>query len=399
MSEFRADVTVVGAGIAGLWEAKELIDQGLVVDVLEKDPELANGPTTKNEGWAHAGTYHSVAVYDEEDARRVTERTVYGYEAILGFAPESVEQDASVAIFAEEELIHTALRRWHDFDIAHQQMPKDRLADEGLDVSRIAAAFGVRDKSINPRVVVAKLADYILDNGGRIFTGANVVPIDGAAADVTIGGERHRFRADAFLVSAGVGTKQVFEDLMGTPFPMRYFKSHLAVVPRLTRDNIFYMDPLEAGLMSHGGATVVGINREAVEVAVPDFEVLPDKANLVHTALLRMMPEAGRMALATAVDVDCVKADIADDVFKRQSSDTTWVLQDLNIKVFEPVPGWVCAIPGKMTEAPALSRAAVGHVMGRQFRGVTDPSHASHVQARPSVTLRPLDRWIANAGK
>ncbi|HJQ08205.1 MAG TPA: FAD-dependent oxidoreductase [Candidatus Saccharimonadales bacterium] len=394
MSEFRADVTVVGGGIAGLWSAKELIDQGLTVDVVERTESLANGPTTRNEGWLHAGTYHSVAVYDEEGARQVTERTVYGHDAILGFVPESVEHSPSFAIFAEEDLVQIALRKWDQFNIPHQEVSKGKFAADGLDTDRIKGAFAVRDRSVNSRVIVGRLADYILDNGGRIFTGAALTPTGGTTADVEIDGERHKFSSDAFLVTAGVGTKKVFEEITDTPFPMRYFKSHLSVVPRISQDNIFYMDPLEAGLMSHGGATIVGINREAVEVETPEYGVLFDKVRLVHDALHRMMPEVGRSALANALDVACVKADVADDVSRRRSVDTTQVLQDLNIKVFEPVEGWVCAIPGKMTEAPALARVAANRIMSREFSDSEHDGGTNHGHARPQVTLRPADRWL-----
>jgi hypothetical protein len=108
-----------------------------------------------------------------------------------------------------------------------------------------------------------------------------------------------------------------------------------------------------------------------------------------------MMPEVGRSALVNALDVACVKADVADDVFKQQTTDATQVLQDLNIKVFEPVEGWVCAIPGKMTEAPALARAAANRIMSRELGNSEHDGGTNHGHARPQVTLRPADRWMA----
>jgi glycerol-3-phosphate dehydrogenase len=397
MSEFRPDVTVVGGGVAGLWSAKEMIDRGLSVDVVEKTDYLANGATTRNEGWLHAGTYHAAAVYDETDARTVTERTVYGHDKILDFAPESVEHHQSYALFADAELAQSALARWIKFGIPYHEIPKSLLEDERVDLSRIEAAFAVRDKSVNSRVIVNKLANHITTNGGRIFTGADFIPTSETTADMIIGEERHTFTSDAFLVSAGTGTKKVFEALTGNPFPMRYFKSHLLVTPRLSRDNIFYMDPLEAGLMSHGDATIVGINREAVEVDIPDYEVLPEKAEMVRAALLRLVPHLGEAALSKAfLDIACIKADVADTSFMQRSTDPTMVLQDLNIKVFEPSEGWICAIPGKMTEAPALARAAADRVMSREFsrNGRLDKSEVAQ-RDQPKVNLRPADRWLA----
>jgi hypothetical protein len=68
------------------------------------------------------------------------------------------------------------------------------------------------------------------------------------------------------------------------------------------------------------------------------------------------------------------------------------VLQDLNIKVFELAEGWVCAIPGKMTEAPALARAAADRVMSREFD--ENARSDEFTQAQPQVNLRPADHWI-----
>ncbi len=76
MSEFVSDITVVGGGIAGLWTAKELLERGYSVSLVEKSNALAAGATTRNEGWLHAGTYHSVAIDDERDAEQVTARTI-----------------------------------------------------------------------------------------------------------------------------------------------------------------------------------------------------------------------------------------------------------------------------------------------------------------------------------
>lgn len=50
MSEICPDVTIVGAGIAGLWTAKEMLDVGYSVAVVEKNDHLASGATIKNEG-------------------------------------------------------------------------------------------------------------------------------------------------------------------------------------------------------------------------------------------------------------------------------------------------------------------------------------------------------------
>lgn len=398
MGELRTDITVVGGGVAGLWSAKELIDQGFTVDLIERADCLATGATTRNEGWLHAGTYHSVAVYDEIDAENVTERTIYGHDAIVNFAPESVEHGPTFAFIAEDELAHSALQRWDKFGILYRERPVRQFEAEGFDVGKIRAAFEVKDKSVNSRVICDKLARYITDNGGRIFTGADFRPTGDSTADLEIDGKVHKIVSGLFVVAAGTGTKKVFEDLTGNMFPMRYFKSHLLVTPRLTEDNYFYIDPLEAGIMSHGGASIVGINREAVELPTPDYEVIPATERAVYDSMVRMLPRSARYALGSSevMGVACVKADVSDG-FKQENTDPTIVLQDLNIKVFEPTPNYVCAIPGKMTEAPALAQAVVGYVVGKGLVATGNVAERG-LRLAPEplpVNLRPADRWMA----
>lgn len=111
-----------------------------------------------------------------------------------------------------------------------------------------------------------------------------------------------------------------------------------------------------------------------------------------------MLPRVRQFALdgAEVQGVACIKADVADE-FSRTGTDPNTVLQDLNIKVFEPTDKYICAIPGKMTEAPALARAAVDHVEGRGVRRGTSASTVGVViseEAVPPVKNRLADEWI-----
>lgn len=399
MSELSSDITVVGGGVAGLWTAKELLERGHSVNVVEKSENLASGATTRNEGWLHAGTYHAVAIYDELDAERVTSRTVYGHDAIVDFVPESIEHSTTYAFINTDELAETALRRWGRFNIQNREMPVRRFEDEGFDIKRIGAAFEVKDKSVNSRVICSKLAQFVLENGGRIFTEAEFLPTGETTADMMIGDERHSLRSDAFVIAAGTGTKRIFEGMTGERFPMRYFKSHLLITPRITEDNYFYMDPLEAGIMSHGDASIIGVNREAMEVRDPNYDVIPVAEQVVYGALGNMLPRARQFALGSAaiLSVACAKADVSEG-FTQANADPTVVLQDLNIKVFEPASNYICAIPGKMTEAPALARAAADYIEGRgsglKPQGESIRSTVIGGGSVPPVKSRPADDWV-----
>src|SRR6185369_3567419 len=79
-------VGIIGAGIGGLWTAKELVDQGHDVTVVEQSATIADGQTTRNEGWLHYGTYHAAATEAPGEAARVAANTQYGHRRILEFA-------------------------------------------------------------------------------------------------------------------------------------------------------------------------------------------------------------------------------------------------------------------------------------------------------------------------
>jgi glycine/D-amino acid oxidase-like deaminating enzyme len=397
MTEHNADVTIIGGGIAGLWSAKELVDQGFSVSLVEASEQLATGATTRNEGWLHAGAYHSMGIKDYEDANNVVERTLYGHRAITDFAPDSVEHGTSYAFIKNPTLIDETVSRWQEFGVRHRVAKARSFEDDGFNVGRISAAFEVEDKSVNSRVICRKLAAYILERGVRIYTGAEFVPLDEGSADIITGDEINRLHSERFLITAGVSIKDVVERVTGQPFPMRYFKSHLLVTPRLTRDNGFYVDWNEAGVMGHGNATIVGYNRDSVEIAAPDYEVMPHKKQLVYDALVKLLPKAADHTIESTkiMGIACVKPDVFD-TSRVADPDSR---QNLNINVFDIGRGYTCAIPGKMTEAPALGRSVVKHLLNDGL--IRHPSPEAQVVSIDErhihkISLRPADRWMAD---
>lgn len=400
MSELKSDVTIVGGGIAGLWSAKELVDQGYSVNIIESSPHLATGATTRNEGWLHAGTYHSVGIENYDDAKNVVERTQYGHRAIADFAPESIEHEVSYAFVHEPEATEEAVRRWQDFGVVHQELSALAFKEYGFDTDRINAAFKVEDKSVNSRIICDKLARYVASRGVKILTDTVFHPLEEGLAEISRGDTEMKVRSDQFLITAGVGIKNVVEELTGVPFPMRYFKSHLLVTPRLTEDNYFYVDWNEAGVMTHGDSTIVGYNRDSIEIPLPDYDVIPDKNKLVYDALVRLLPgvkDKYPIQSKLVMGVACVKPDVVRPDSKLDAN----ARQDLNINVFEVASGYACAIPGKMTEAPALGRAVMNFITN----GTATTSGSNSTKevtledwSRSIINLRPADLWMASQG-
>lgn len=400
MNTLSTDIVVVGGGIAGLWCAKELVDSGLNVALIEGSDSFANGATTRNEGWLHNGAYHSVGIDQEDDASSVTARTMYGHQKIYAFAPEAVEQGRSYALIKEPGLVGLATERWDKFGVSYRQVSSDVLAIEGLAVDRVSAIYETEDKSVDSRVICRMLAQYLTDRGANLFLKARFIPTDRGRGEVLTDSGRFKVSPTKFLVTAGVSTKRIFEEITGQSFPMRFFKSHLLVGPRLTNENFFYVDTWEPGIMSHGNSSIIGFNKDSVEVPEPTYEVIEGKAELIYSRLVEMLPRLAETPLYSPniKKVACIKPDAADPERVKDRN----ARQDLNVSVYEPIEGYICAIPGKMTEAPALGRALMNYIATSTDLEITsvEPNDAfteNRVIDFP-VTQRPADEWMAEMG-
>ena len=386
MSVFHADVTIVGSGIAGLWSAKELIDRGFTVNIVEKSDTLAHGATTKNEGWLHAGTYHSVAIEKEDELESVVTNTRLSHEEIIGFAPEAIDHEKTFAVTLSDELTQRAMKRWNQTGVGFREVSKDNLPDASvIDTTRLNAAFEVEDKSVNSRKLCQKLARYIYAHGGTFFLGATFIPENDSTAIIIQKGSKQTLRSEQFLITAGVGLKGIVESITGQELPMRYFKAHLLVVPRVTTHNYFHLEAGEAGFMNHGSTSVMGIHRDGIELPHIDDTVVPEKKELLYNALTRFLPSMSEHALESSsiMAVACSKPDVTGTFGETQS---------LDVSIFKPSAGYVCALPGKMTMAPYLAKRLADVILSP---GASSPQMYRQDTLRAETTMRPADQWMS----
>jgi glycine/D-amino acid oxidase-like deaminating enzyme len=392
MSErmIHSDVTVIGGGVAGLTTAKMLSEQGCNIVLIEKANTLAAGATTRNEGWLHNGTYHAVAVQDERNARQIVERTRYGHDYIETNIPECIEneQEPMYALIHNDDLVSATERRWESFDIPHTHIPlgKFRKLAPEINIERVAAAFAVEDRSINTRVLCTRLAEDIRKTGGKIFTGTTFTPEDEYHGTIfTSDQERYTISSDLVIVTTGPAIKDFFEKLTGNPFPMRYMKSHLIILPKLVPYGIFYIDPGEAGVMNHSNTSVIGINRDGVPIDSPDYEIIPEKRDLIYDATERLIPVYSKFR-GIETTIACIKPDVYN-----QLEDAV----NLNISIGEPIPNYLYAVPGKMTESPYLAQSLVNLAEGRLSRNnVVTNSEIPNYYPNLPINLRPCDRYL-----
>ena len=386
----ESDLVIVGAGIAGLWTAKEAIDNGLSVTVVEAAGLLAAGATTRNEGWLHAGTYHSGAIEQHEISRTVAEKIVDGHNAILDFAPEAVEHDTTYALLGDEAVADRALGRWSEFGLPFSLIDQWSFDNhDGVLLDGVAALAKVEDKSIDTRMLCAKLAAHVVARGGIMYTDAEFNPLDQGTAEITITNDTLRLQSDNFLITAGVGSGDLLKKVTQDQYSMRYFKSHLMVFPRITRDNYFYVDGGQTGFMNHGNLSIAGLNRDSIALQSPDYQPVPTKERKLYEALVHLVPSARQFALESTqmVGVACVKPDI------RNSSSPEPDLDESVQKVSET---YTMAFPGKMTQAPHMARMAIESMCSGQAKreSSTNIEPELSTYSLQTVTPRPMDRNI-----
>lgn len=385
MSVFQADVTIVGSGIAGLWSAKELIDRGFTVNIVEKSKTLADGATTKNEGWLHAGTYHSVAIEKEDEIESVVTNTRLSHEEIIRFAPEAIDHERTFAVTLSDELAQKATRRWKRTGVGFQEISKETLPDASvINTKRLSSAFSVDDKSINSYILCQKLARYIYEHGGNFFLGATFIPENNNSATIIQGTNRHTLQSEQFIVTAGVGLKGLVESITGEELPMRFFKAHLLVMPRITTDNYFHLEVGEAGFMNHGDTSIVGIHRDGIELPMPENTINQEKKELIYHAMTRFLPAMSGYAInsSSIMAVTCSKPDVTGRFGETQS---------LDVSIFKPAPNYICALPGKMTMAPHLAKRLADTLFSSDNQIIEQSRHDT---LPAEVTLRPADHWM-----
>lgn len=341
------DVVLIGGGVVGLMSAAKLSELGLSVLLVEANGRLAEGPSTRNEGWLHRGTYHAQSIGDRALAIEVARRCIYGHEQIRALAPEAVESGGppNFALVRDSDRVDEVRSRWRDAGVRFRPIDRSRIeaAAPEADLSRVAAAFEVDDASVDTRLLYRKLLARARANGCMIRT--RTVPTEVRGSAVTLRGPEGVEVVEARLVvyACGPSVSSLFEQLHGVKLPMRFWKSHLVVTRRLSRVGLFYLDAGEAAMMHHGAVSIIGLNEDAVRCEAAGTEVLPPSSRALRAAIARLIPG---WSDPHAIDVACTKVDVPASVDDARS---------LSVAMGEPAPGHVYVLPGKMTEAPYIS--------------------------------------------
>lgn len=349
------DVIIIGGGAAGLMSAYKLTNIGLSVALVEKMPTLASGPSTRNEGWLHRGTYHAGSIADRDNALQVASRCIYGHEQLIGFCPEAIE-DRNVrplAMLKDGNKIDELRSRWDEAGVIYRQITRSTAEKRcpNADFSRPEGIFEVNDVSINTRLLYRKLLAKASHAGCAFFIGYEVTRIEGTSLTIkNRNNEEVILSSQKVIYTAGGGVSNLFKEFHDVDLPIRYWKSHLVITPRLSDAGIFYLDAHQAAMMHHGDVSIIGFNEDALLSEFPDYEVAPDRAANLRRGISRIFPN---WRANDAIDIACAKVDLVDD-FKGARS--------LNIAIREPVENHIVALPGKLTETPFLTDMLVSKI-------------------------------------
>ncbi|WJV54055.1 FAD-dependent oxidoreductase [Prodigiosinella aquatilis] len=351
----KYDVILIGGGIAGLMSAYKLCEIGLSVALVENKKVFASGPSTRNEGWLHRGTYHATSILKREEAIQVAKRCIYGHEYIRRFAPEAIgdADKRPLALIKDESRINEVLSRWNEAGVSYSNLTRAQAQNRIPDANfkETAAIFEVDDVSLNTRLLYRKLIHLSLKSGCDFYLGYDVESINGQEILLRdTDGELQHVSAERIVYSSGIGAKGLFEKHHGIHLPIRYWKSHLIITRRLSDFGVFYLDAHETALMHHGNNSIIGFNEDALLSESADYNVIPDRSENIRKGIKKLFPDWND---PDAINIACVKVDL------QRPENTN---RSLNVAISEPVPGHILILPGKMTEAPYLTDLLVSYL-------------------------------------
>lgn len=363
-------VVIIGAGISGLMIGYRLAEYGLKPLVIERSFKAACGSTTRNQGWLHVGALHAQSIPDVAAALRVSKRCQYGHSQILKLCPEAVEDRSlpTIAVTTQAVRVSEIVDRWRAAGVEHRSISSldlRQIAPE-LNINEIAASWIVNDAVINTSILCTKLVALLRQMGGDVWFGCEVAK---ASADElcihNAEGAVRNVLTDFVVIACGYGTVPLLRKHWGRSLPMRYWKSHLLIAPRLMDANIYCVDPQETSFMQHGQRTLIGMLHDNIACAEPSHDVDFEQIERMKRAVAKLTYISGEEHI---VPVACVKVDIAD---------TPGLSRNLDVEMVELSPRLLCAFPGKMTEAPFLADLVL-----RKFLATTNSLLA---------TSRPID--------
>lgn len=344
-----SDAIIIGAGVLGLIIAKKLADLGQQVTLIDSSPTLAQGASIRNHGWLHRGTAHAISIKDKEEAKQVVQKLIYGYEYLRSYAWECVEEPFNpiYAVTHNEELAKQATETWEELGVIFQEVAWKNFLhlEPSISSDTPRYVFKTADLQINSRMLYQKLLTDIHNKGGTVLNGATYKYSDNNSFEVNSRGRTYSLESNLFLYCVGANTAEEFAKLTGQNLNISFWKSHLLILPRVSRFSLISLDRDCPIIINHQNTSIV--NRAYDETSSSHYEVEIDQSqvDLVFESLIRYFPQVANQKDQIKA-ISCSKPSIKFSKADRHS---------VRSEVLEPIPGHFFILPGKMTEAPYVA--------------------------------------------
>lgn len=299
---FDFDATIVGAGAVGLACGRALSKRGLTVLVLEREPHIGQGVSSRNSEVIHGGLYYPSgslkARFCVEGRRRLyaflESRKIEHWKCgKLVVATEEAEVERIEAIFQQATT--------NDVEgLEHLTGAQARALEPALNVH--AAILSPESGVFDSHGYMLALQGEIEDAGGSVVVSApfeGAEPLAGGGFSIRVGGEEAMTVTSRLLVTApGLQAQAVAARIEGYPagdIPQGHFGK--GVYFRLTGaapfNRLIYPPPIPGALGTHyrkdlGGQGVFGPDLAYVETE--DYSVDPAKAEEFARYIRRFWP-------------------------------------------------------------------------------------------------------------
>lgn len=357
MKNIKKDIAIIGGGIAGLYTAYKLGSMGYDTLILQDENQLCPGPSVRNGGLIHRGTFHSALVNDDDMAMRIAERCVYGYEQIKSFAPEAIEEDGLpvFALIKSDALAERAIKRWNKGNIYYKKVSYRQFNQHvpGISHTHAKYIFKTQDLPINYRILYQKLFHQSKKEGVDFIFGAKLLSIEPRNLIFEHGNtQKLSIEAKKYIFTTGYKTKKLIAQFFPNTLQVKIWKSHALSIPRPQKYGFYFIDKDEVSVEPQGIYSIVCQSQEDTLVDNTDLNVVQAKAENIFKKLLEIMPEAYKYANIYRAHA-CLKPSITLKNDTKRSVDAE--VHVLNQK-------YLIALPGKATEAPFLADGLVKKV-------------------------------------
>jgi L-2-hydroxyglutarate oxidase LhgO len=299
---FDFDATVVGAGAVGLACGRALAKRGLSVLVLEQEPHIGQGVSSRNSEVIHGGLYYPTGslkarfcvegrrlLYAFLESRKVDFRKC----GKLVVATDEAEVERIEAVFKQATVNGVE-------GLEHLTGEQARALEPGLNAH--AAILSPESGVFDSHGYMLALQGEIEAAGGSVVVSTpfeRAEPLPGGGFSITAGGEAGATLTTRLLVSApGLGAQAVAARIEGYPaerIPAGHFGKgvYFRLTGKAPFERLIYPPPIPGALGTHyrkdlGGQAVFG--PDLVHVETEDYSVDPAKAEEFERYIRRFWP-------------------------------------------------------------------------------------------------------------